>query len=360
MIHIPEKYYCGDKLLSQKDMNGNTPGVFLSNSNRSAGKTTFFQIRTQIEDFLERGAQFIVLTRNKSEVADPETMFEFAIDTYFPDILMTSKWYVSKVVMGIYIDNKIAGFAISLKDAVKLKKYSAIFSKVENVIFDELQPDDGTYLRNEYDLMTSIIKTVSRGNGKQSRYIRWIFLSNNISVMNPYFLNMEIYKQIPEDFHLEPGEEFYIKGDGYVAEFTYNESASKEMEENPAIRAFKSSINNRIGVSADFMISSGAFIQKKMSGKMDYVYTLKYRGIFYGVRRHLKTNQIYITSSYDPSYKLVIALSDGDHDELTVQLRDNTFYMAVIRDAYSSGKLRFSDLEVKNAIIELLGIDLYR
>lgn len=360
MITIPKKYYCGDKLLEQKDINGNTPGVFLSNSNRSAGKTTFFQIRTQIEDFLEKGAQFLVITRNKAELADPETMFEFAIDKYFPDILMTSKWYVSKVVMGIYIDNKIAGFGICLKDAVKLKKYSAIFARIENAVFDELQPDDGKYLRNEYDLMTSIIKTVSRGNGKQSRYIRWIFLSNNISIMNPYFLNMEIYKQIPDNFHLEPGEEFYIRGDGYVAEFTYNQSAAQEMEENPAIRAFKSSINNRIGVTADFMISTNAFIAPKMSGKMDYIYTLKYKGTFYGVRRHQKTNYVYITHTYDPYYKLVIALSDTDHDELTVQLRDNTFYMAVIRDGYSSGKLRFSNLEVKNAIIELLGIDLYR
>lgn len=359
-IVIPEKYYNGDKLLSQLDANGNVPGIYLSNSNRSAGKTTFFQIRCEIEDFLERGAQFIVVTREKSELENVETMFEFVLDTYYPEHLLTSKWYVSKVIMGLYLDNVCCGFAICLKDAVKLKKYSAIFANVQNGVFDELQPDDGRYLKNEVDLMASVIMTVSRGNGKQSRYVRWCYLSNNISIMNPYFLSMRIYERIPENFKIKAGEDFYIKGDGFVAEFTYNESAAVEMEENPALRAFSSSRNSKIGKSADFMISTNAFIQKKMSGKMDYLYTLKYKGKFYGVRMHKSSKMVYITKTFDPSYKIVIAISDSDHDECTIQLRNNTFYMAYIRDAYCEGQIRFSDLEVKNDIIELLGVDLYR
>lgn len=360
MIQIPNQYYNGDNLLSQLDRNGKKPGIFLSNSNRSAGKTTFFQIRVEMEDFIENGKQFVVITREKSELENMETMFEYVLDTYFSDKLMTTKWYVSKLVMGIYIDGKIAGYGLCLKDAVKLKKYSAIFAYVENGVFDELQPDNGRYLKNEVDLMTSIIMTVSRGNGKQSRYVRWCYLSNNISIMNPYFLSMEIYKDIPENFKLNEGEEYYIRGDGYVAEFTYNSSAAQEMCENPALRAFNKSQNSKIGTSADFMISTNAFIMKKIKGKMDYLYTLKYKGIYYGVRKVKSDGMIYVTASYDPSYKLVIAISDSDHDELTVQLHNNTFYMAVLRDSYSMGKIRFSDLSVKNDIIELLGVDLYR
>ena len=36
------KFYDGTKLLSLKDINGNTPEIYISTSNRSAGKTTYF------------------------------------------------------------------------------------------------------------------------------------------------------------------------------------------------------------------------------------------------------------------------------------------------------------------------------
>ena len=36
------KYYDGTKLLSMKDLNGLTPEIFMTTTNRSAGKTTYF------------------------------------------------------------------------------------------------------------------------------------------------------------------------------------------------------------------------------------------------------------------------------------------------------------------------------
>ena len=35
-------FYDGTKLLSMKDLNGDTPEIFMCTSNRSAGKTTYF------------------------------------------------------------------------------------------------------------------------------------------------------------------------------------------------------------------------------------------------------------------------------------------------------------------------------
>ncbi len=37
------KYYDGKKLLSIKDLNGEKPEIFICTSNRSAGKTTYFE-----------------------------------------------------------------------------------------------------------------------------------------------------------------------------------------------------------------------------------------------------------------------------------------------------------------------------
>lgn len=359
-IDIPEQYYNGTSLLNQLDINGKTPGIYISNSNRSAGKTTFFGIEL-ITDFLNNGNQFVILNRYKNETEEPETLFEEVLDTYFPENLMHSKSYVKRLVTAIYFDNKICGFAVSLKDAVALKKYSSIFSKVHTCLMDELQPDDGRYLKNEVKLMQSVMKTISRGGGAQARYVRWIYLSNNINIMNPYFLQMQIYKDIPQDLSKKMmQEDIYIKGNGYVCQFIYNQSAAQQAAENPAFNAMMGNRENDISTTAEFMVKSNSFIVPKMAGKMDYMFTLKYSGDYFAIRKVKKNGYIYVTSTYDPSYKCIIAINGQDHDEMTIQLQNSTFYMATLRDSYCAGVMRFNDLKAKNAIIELLGVDLYR
>lgn len=357
MFSVDPKYYSGENLLKQKDIDGNRPGIFLSNSNRSAGKSTFFTTYL-IDRFVSDREKFIILMRDKSEIENVDVCFEETFKHYYSDKIMSIKYYVNKLVMGIWLDTELAGFSISLKDATKLKKYSAIFDGVINGLFDELQPENGRYLKEEIDLFTSIIKTVSRGGGEQSRYMRWILISNNITVMNPYFLNMGIYKYVPEKLDLSEGD-FYVKGNGYVCEFSFNRSAADAMEENPALKCFNTA-NNRLGVSADFMINSNAFIMSKLGGKNVYLYTLKYKEKMYAVRQSEKKGIVFVSKNYDPGFRTVIALTAQDHNELTLQLQYNTFHMAVLRDSYMVGRLRFSDLEVKNDIIELLGIDLYK
>lgn len=361
MVKIDKKYYSGEKLLSQKDRNGKEPGIYLSNSNRSAGKTTYFQIKL-LSDFFDIGKKFLIIVRDKNELEHQDIVFDFVCREYFDGIELYTKWVVNKLVTGIFTgDGRQCAMCISLKDAVKLKKYSPIFGEVQTAIFDELQPEDGRYLKDEIGLMTSVMKTVSRGDGSQSRYIRWIYLSNNITIMNPYFLNLGIYKEIPMNIGEKVREDgdLYLRGDGWVAEFAYNNNAAVEMSTNPAIGAFTTR-NNMLGLTADFMINCNSFIEKHISGKMMYLYTLKFKGKKYAVRQVQKTNMIYINNKIDPNFHTVVALSDNDHDDSTIQMGKYTFYLKHIRDAYARGMLRFSNLEVKDMMLELLGIDLYR
>ena len=54
------QYYDGTKLLSMQDMNGNKPEIYISTSNRSAGKTTYFN-RLCVNRFLDKGEKFALL-----------------------------------------------------------------------------------------------------------------------------------------------------------------------------------------------------------------------------------------------------------------------------------------------------------
>ena len=99
---------------------------------------------------------------------------------------------------------------------------------------EEFQTESGAYLNNEIGKLQSILTSVSRGGGKQSRFMRLILLSNNVSLMNPYFIFLGVYR------NYQKGTKF-LHGKGYVFEFAFNESASKAMEENRLLKAFRNS-----------------------------------------------------------------------------------------------------------------------
>ena len=55
-------YYDGTKLLSMKDLNGETPEIYLCTANRSAGKTTYFS-RLLFNKFIEDHEKFALVYR---------------------------------------------------------------------------------------------------------------------------------------------------------------------------------------------------------------------------------------------------------------------------------------------------------
>lgn len=351
------EYYNGNNLLSQEDKSGNVPGIYMSNTNRSAGKTSFYQLLL-LESFLKYGEQFALISRTKAEMEAPETMFENIIDTYYRGSILHSKNYVKGVVKAIYLDKKICGFAVCLKDRTKIKRYSSIFANVWNILFDEMQSEDGKYLDDEVEAFESVIASIGRGGGSQMRDIRVYMCSNNISIMNPYFLNFEIYKYITDNMQYD-GDAVYVKGNGWVAEFDFNEAAAEAMANNSVLSSFNTGYKS-VTESVSFLVKSSSFIEEHISGKSEYLYTLIYKKKHIGVRKYPSKGLIYMTESYDPSCKSIVALSDADHDELTIQLRNNTFYFKIIRDAYTIGKLRFQTLGIKDVMIKLLGVDYYR
>ena len=76
-------YYDGGKLLSMKDRCGQIPEIFLCESNRNAGKTTFFT-RLLIKRFLKNGCKFVKLVRYRTNLADsPDKLFGDVMTNYY-------------------------------------------------------------------------------------------------------------------------------------------------------------------------------------------------------------------------------------------------------------------------------------
>lgn len=71
---VSPPYHDGRKLLSLKDLNKETPEIFIDTTNRTAGKTTFYN-GYLVDRFLRYGEKFCLLYRKKYELDIVERTF---------------------------------------------------------------------------------------------------------------------------------------------------------------------------------------------------------------------------------------------------------------------------------------------
>ena len=220
-------FYDGAKLLSLKDINKQTPEIFISTSNRSAGKTTYFGKKV-VSDFIKHGKKFGLIYRygyELNEVADK--FFSDLREIFFHTYVMTQKTGEKDTYIELYLtdlsepekDPVLCGYALALNKADNIKKLSHLLASVDVMLFDEFQPESGQYAPNEVQKFHSVHTSLARGGGKQVRYLPVIMISNFVSLLNPYYTAMGISERIQENTN-------YLRGDGWVLEQGFNETAS--------------------------------------------------------------------------------------------------------------------------------------
>lgn len=349
-------YYDGTKLLSMKDINGNTPEIFMVTSNRTAGKTTYFG-RLLVNRYLKSGAKFILLYRFNYELDDcAEKFFKDIQKLFFPLYEMRSESRSKGIYHELYlVDRKYddgdntgcsCGYAISLNSADQIKRNSHLFSDAEAMLFDEFQSETNHYCNGEVNKFMSIHDSIARGQRKQTRYLPVYMLSNTVSVINPYYVAMGISKRLSTRTK-------FLRGNGFVLEQGYNESASKAMRESAFHQAFNDSKYDRYATTATYLNDNSAFISK-MTGRSYYLFTLRFEGKEYGVREYPDSNIVYVSDSVDETFKSKIALDLESHDINYVLLSRYNEYITKLRFFFDHGCFRFKNQECKNAIINML------
>ena len=99
-------YYDGTKLLSLKDLDGNTPEIYMCTTNRTAGKTTYFS-RLLVNSFIKKGEKFGLIYRYKSEMDNVADQFFKDINSlFFPDYFMRSVARTKGLYFELYLGKK--------------------------------------------------------------------------------------------------------------------------------------------------------------------------------------------------------------------------------------------------------------
>lgn len=343
---MKEGFYDGTRLLSMKDLNGDRPEIFLCTTNRSAGKTTYFN-RLLVKKFKERNEKFMLLYRYNYELSDcAEKMFKDIGGLFFPEDHMESKSRAKGIYHEFYLNGAPCGYAVALNNADTLKRNSHLFSDTAAMFFDEFQPENGRYCTNEINKFISLHISVARGNSKQSRYVPVYMCGNTVSLINPYYVALGISERLKEDTK-------FLRGDGFVLEVGYNPGASAALKGSGFNRAFAGSKQVEYAAQAVYLNDNTAFIERP-AGSGLYFCTLKYEGKEYAIREYPESGLVYCDDHPDLTYNVRITVTTEDHQVNYVMLKKNSMYIASLRWYFEHGAFRFKNLKCKEAVLKAL------
>lgn len=347
-------YYNGNRLLSLKDIDGNKPEIFICSGNRTAGKTVFWNNRL-FKRFLKYGEKFALVYRYSYELTDAaENFFSVLKRLFYPKYTIIGKCQGrgKYFELFVYKDDEIdsngkpvnpvsCGYAVSLNNVDNVKKASSKLCDVDCMLFDEYQTETGNYLKNEPELLQSVHTSLARGDGEQVRYLPTILVSNTVSVLNPYFLSMGITQRLRKDTK-------YMRGTGFVAEFSHNETAAEKQKTS----GFNKALNTRYtqySSGEGYLLDSENFIEQP-SGASRYIATLKYDNNMYGVLKY-NTGIIYVSDKPDLMCPVRICTQLTDHTEGFVLYSKSSPIISGLRNAFLIGAVRFRNQQSKNAFI---------
>lgn len=339
-------YYDGTKLLSLLDINGKKPEIYICTTNRTGGKTTYFA-RLCVNRFLKHGEKFMLIFRFNYEIDDcSEKFFKDISRLFFNGYTMTNKRKAAGIYHELFLNDKSCGYAVSLNSADQLKKYSHLFSDVSRMMFDEFQSETNHYCNDEIKKLLSIHTSVARGQGEQIRYVPVYMLSNPVSIINPYYVELGISERLSENTR-------FLKGDGFVLEQGFVESASEAQKESGFNRAFSKNAYVAYSSQCIYLNDNKAFIEKP-AGTGRYIATLRYKGVDYGIREYAEQGIIYCDDRPDSSFKNKITVTTEDHEINYVMLKRNDFFLTNLRFFFEKGCFRFKDLRCKEAVLKAL------
>lgn len=339
-------YYDGTKLLSLTDITGNRPEIYMCTTNRTGGKTTYFG-RLVVNRFLDKREKFGLLYRYNYELDDcAEKFFKDIGELFFNGYTMTSKKRAKGIYHELYLNGEPCGYAVSINSADQVKKNSHFFSDVKRLIFDEFQSESNTYCPNEIKKFISVHTSMARGQGEQNRYLPVYMLSNPVSIINPYYVELGISSRLTDETR-------FLRGDGFVLEQGFVESAADAQKSSGFNKAFAR--NSYVAYSSEsvYLNDNKAFVDRPQ-GVGRYMATLKYNGQTYGIREFAEAGVIYCDDRADETFPLKITVTTDDHELNYVMLKRNDLFLFNLRYYFERGCFRFKDLRCKEAVLKSL------
>ncbi len=214
------------------------------------------------------------------------------------------------------------------------------------MMMDEFQSETNHYCNNEIDKFMSIHTSVARGQGKQVRRVPVIMIGNAVTLLNPYYAQMGISERLRDNTK-------FLRGDGYVLEQGYIDTASIAQKESGFNRAFGKAKYSTYASQNVYLNDSKSFVEI-LTGKSKYLATIKYNNNNFAIREYSELGIIYCDDKTDNTFPFKIAVDTANHNINYVMLKQNDFFISNLRYFFDHGCFRFKNLLCKEAILKCL------
>ena len=344
-------YYDGKKLLNTKDLDGETPEIFMVCGNRVGGKTVYWS-KKLVDDFQKDGSQFVLCYRFQKDLRHVESAFfddiktiDFEDGSSLAHLNMSSENIGDGDIKKLYLINgkqqKECGYAIALNNADNLRRYRALFKKCGAMFFDEFQSETNHYCPDEIIKFMSVHTTISGG-----RYLPVYMCSNAVSMINPYYTAFRFSARLQKDTK-------FLRGHGVVLEQAYIDSAAQKLKQSGFMRAFGD--NKYIDYSTEnvYLDDNSTFIQK-MTGDNDYILTLISEGKEFSIKKY--GDILYVDDKADKTFPQRIAVKATDHGVDSILLPEATIPYLMCKKYFNFGQVRFKNILCKQAFFDMIAI----
>lgn len=300
---------------------------------RGIGKT-YGSKMTVIRNFLRKKEQFVYIRRYDTEIPAAE------MKNFFDDVAEEFPDHDFKSGMGLFrIDGEIAGWYICLSKATMLK--SIPFPNVSVIIFDEFIIEVGLhrYLPNEVRTFLECYSTISR-----DRDVPVLFLSNALTMTNPYFLYFDI--------SLEEGQT--VKLTQFISvEILSSPKFEKHMSQTKFGQLIKGTAYGQYAIENKFLLDTDTFIKPLTTGA-SYICTFVLNGELVGFYVGDEDSMYYLSDKVDATCPRKFALTNDEHDQNTILAVRTNNYVRCMIDSYCQGILRFTSIKVKNMCLDMI------
>lgn len=298
---------------------------------RGGGKTYGFK-KWAINSFLKKGNQFIYLRRYKSELK--------RINTYFNDIKDDFPNHELKVKgREFYIDNQIAGYAVTLSNAMTQKSVS--FPKVDKICFDEFIIFEGNlhYLKDEVTAFLEFYETVARLRDN----VKVIFCGNSITQVNPYFMYFNL--------RVKPNTMYDYVSSKYMLIVQYrNENFTKAKNKTKFGQLIKGTDYGNYSVENEFLLDDYSFIEKRTPNSQ-LIMRIKYDKFIIGFWYDHNQGVYYASNIHHPC-ALSFCVKRNDVSDMFYYDK-NDYGSKLLKKIFSKNWIRYESLELKKILYDI-------
>lgn len=171
-------------------------------------------------------------------------------------------------------------------------------------------------------------------------------IGNPVSIINPYYVELGISDRLKDDTK-------FLKGDGFVLEQGYVDSASRAQKDSGFNKAFSRNAYIAYSTQNVYLNDNTAFIEKPC-GSSRYLCTIRYNKIDYAIREFPEEGIIYCDDRPDVTFKSKLSVTTEDHQVNYVMLKKNEFFISNLRYYFDHGCFRFKNLKCKEALLKAL------